>query len=719
MKKAPKVGTSKSSPNKSKKEVQKLANGGWAQANANLEGKSSLINAGTSAVGDVTLLGGTAMAANNQVDEQGNINVKKSTGAGALTGAGTGIKTGAALGSIFGPVGTLVGAGAGAVVGGGIGAITSNKKAKKFNTENAESILEQQKLDQEIARRSTLAQGMYNRNLENYADGGEIKGKGTAKSDSIKAKVKEGSFVVPAEASGIAEQLREKVLVKAPKKANLKQSGGVDVKLSNGEHIFTPEEVNELMQEGIDLNKLAPDAKNRLSNHLNCGGKIKGYKDGNIVVDPAKEKQKIKQDAAQKQKFEKEFEGESKNYYERKKLEEEQYNRVKRINDATKAREKKSAEYEKLKAEKGNSKSIYDKEELINKLAEIEELDKEIGSLKQTVNKVATETKAPMADSKKQPSALKLSANEIEQVNQPTNNTVTPQLSGDGKVESVTGGSDVEFVPRKKAPSIPKKEVVAIPPVEQITPITPKLDVPAAEIKDTSALAKQLSAPTTTTPTPSTSATTPAPTPTPVAAGGTDYDKIGSVLAQAMSYGVPIAQTAIGMNALKKAGKRPVNTIPADYLGMIDQANAATALAQKNAQFGFTPEEQALLNQQNQSATNAGIYAARNLSGGSAANALGNTRSALADSFGRNLQTKVQNRDLMLQKQDIANQRQQYANSLTAGKTALLNNIFDQKLEGWMQTQQAGGQLVGAGISNISAANRYNQFLKQQEALNK
>ena len=95
-----------------------------------------------------------------------------------------------------------------------------------------------------------------------YADGGDIKGKGTAKSDSIMAEVKEGSFVVPAENAELAKGIR-KLYLKAPnKKANLKQEEGEAVKLSNGEHLFTPEENEYLESIGIELEDLAPNAEN-------------------------------------------------------------------------------------------------------------------------------------------------------------------------------------------------------------------------------------------------------------------------------------------------------------------------------------------------------------------------------------------------------------------------------------------------------------------------
>lgn len=106
--------------------------------------------------------------------------------------------------------------------------------------------------------------GLVKKAMQHCADGGVIKGKGGPKDDKIVAKVKAGSFVVPAENTKVAETLREKLLMKAPNvKANLNQKGGEKVKLSNKEHLFTPEEKEELMEKGVDMNELAPNAENK------------------------------------------------------------------------------------------------------------------------------------------------------------------------------------------------------------------------------------------------------------------------------------------------------------------------------------------------------------------------------------------------------------------------------------------------------------------------
>ena len=93
-----------------------------------------------------------------------------------------------------------------------------------------------------------------------YKDGGKVEGPGTANSDSIKAKVEKGSFVVPEENAGIAQAIRNKYLG-ASKKANVQQPGGADVRLSDGEHLFTPDEKAYLEGMGVNMAMLAPNAE--------------------------------------------------------------------------------------------------------------------------------------------------------------------------------------------------------------------------------------------------------------------------------------------------------------------------------------------------------------------------------------------------------------------------------------------------------------------------
>jgi hypothetical protein len=100
-------------------------------------------------------------------------------------------------------------------------------------------------------------------------EGGRIVGAGDGKSDSIPSKLKKGSFVVPVEHALLAEQLRSKYLNQDTKTANLNQGGGSPVMVSNGEHLYSPKEAEDihaiLMFAGVrdGINSLAPKSKKK------------------------------------------------------------------------------------------------------------------------------------------------------------------------------------------------------------------------------------------------------------------------------------------------------------------------------------------------------------------------------------------------------------------------------------------------------------------------
>jgi len=116
-----------------------------------------------------------------------------------------------------------------------------------------------------------------------------------------------------------------------------------------------------------------------------------------------------------------------------------------------------------------------------------------------------------------------------------------------------------------------------------------------------------------------------------------------------------------------------------------------------------------MLNNQNQNLLNADRYNARNLSGGSSANAFNMERAASNDAYGRSLSSRVQDTNLKLAKQNIAADRQSTVAGLNWQKQGYNRQLFEDQLNKWMQTQSAGANLVGAGIRNFIGADRYAQ----------
>lgn len=175
-------------------------------------------------------------------------------------------------------------------------------------------------------------------------------------------------------------------------------------------------------------------------------------------------------------------------------------------------------------------------------------------------------------------------------------------------------------------------------------------------------------------------------------------------IGSALEYGIPLAQTLYGTSQLQKAGKRPVDKMDKDFINSVEQAK-------QNAKFGYTPEEQFAVDQMNQNLTNAGRFQARNLSGGSAAVAQSNERSAINQAYMRGLDSIIKGKQLQMNKQA-------YADDMIQAKQAKSRQLFQDTMAGWQQNQETGGQLLGAGLRNLIGANRYQQELEAQKNIN-
>lgn len=218
-------------------------------------GAETLLGTGDKAAGINKLnmgIGLGATAANSLLKVSG----VKGEGADVASSALSGAATGAALGPW--------GAAAGALVS-GVSSFLGAENAKK---------------EAETARKKAISDTQYSNGknsmetpgaITGLAQGGQVKGAGGPKSDSIETTLAKGSFVVPAENASIAQTLRETYFGENGK-IKMKAGGTVPVALSNGEHVFTPEEATALEAEGINLDLLAPNQKDSYGRRH--GGKI-------------------------------------------------------------------------------------------------------------------------------------------------------------------------------------------------------------------------------------------------------------------------------------------------------------------------------------------------------------------------------------------------------------------------------------------------------------
>jgi len=612
-----------------------------------------------------------------------------------------------------------------------------------------------------------------------YSQGGKIVGKGTGTSDSILAKVKGGSFIVPAKNSEMAEEVREKVLnhkkmMKAPsmKKADLNQNGGEMVKLSNGEHMFSPSERKEIISKlGEEfLEALAPDAENEseemreggltagkarkilhdgtirgkaitdkqrkyfgaISNGYKCGGDVKGYADGTdtegVKGDTERErieKQKLanEKEAKYYKELEKQKEIQLKKLEIRKEIErEKKYNK-----DVYDAAKKQYDDYSsKLKENPLQKRGIRDfsststpalalkrKDELLKKQEELlNNLDKAEEKYKNSESKYKASQKddsfnpdgtlkeagiKKMTAPKTMPTSTRLSDAELK-ANEPGKRLSDEELSNapvktGAQIEKAMG---VKTAPRIGLASEGRNSKYIAPTGETSQTEVPEMVTKATETKPTKEQSDLV-----------TSAVNETINPTKTGGGNNqDLTKLGIGAAQQIgglaNYILPYKQYQMGKDYLAKSGARPVDKIDPEFQNVVTKAQA-------NAQYGYTPEEQALLDQRNINALRSGQAAAQNYSGGSAGNAINLSRQASNDYFSRGLQSAISSKNLQMDKQA-------QANDLVNQKAAMQRQLFGDTMNAWQQNQKAGGDLVSAGLQNLMGANRLN---REQQFQNK
>lgn len=179
------------------------------------------------------------------------------TGKSIVSGAGKG----ASIGTMIAPgIGTAIGAGLGALTS-GLGRLIGSKDRKEAAVEATKDWSES------WSKKTGSSLQQYG-----YKKGGEVKGKGTGTSDSIKIDAKDGSFIVPADNSEYAMELGREYLGWNDGEKASKKDGNIDIKASNGEVMFTPKEVSVLKYHGVDVDALAPKAKPE-SKMKSMGGK--------------------------------------------------------------------------------------------------------------------------------------------------------------------------------------------------------------------------------------------------------------------------------------------------------------------------------------------------------------------------------------------------------------------------------------------------------------
>lgn len=185
------------------------------------------------------------------------------------------------------------------------------------------------------------------------------------------------------------------------------------------------------------------------------------------------------------------------------------------------------------------------------------------------------------------------------------------------------------------------------------------------------------------------------------------YDKTAPT---ARKYGAGLetllgaAQAGYGLQQLMK-DKRPVGEIDPTFSRLTDEAVAAS-------RYGFTPEQRAALNQDIVNTRIAQQAKINQLAGGSAGVGLTNVRAALNEELMNKYKLAAQDEQLRMQKA-------QQAAGLAGQRAGMSRALFADKMNEFMQKQQAGAELLGAGIQNVVGARRYQREREAQDQINK
>ena len=514
--------------------------------------------------------------------------------------------------------------------------VKSKKNIDEMETANSgKALTEQNRIKSEAA----ISEAMRKRNAGEFAGGGLIKGKGGPKDDAIDAKVKAGSFVVPAENVDKAKEIKKLIMKHAPslKKANLNQKGGTQVKLSNGEMLISPKEVEKIEDKlGEKVwDKLAPNA-----------AKAEDLSEGEM------EEMELAHGGLTPEKA-----------------------RI-MLHDGT-----------------VNGKKITDKQRRY--FGWVSNGKKDGGEVKRyrTGGKVDA-TGKPVRDASTNETPQEFTSRlKVWDKNKTVTETkkVTPQgTTTTTKVKTAPKTGKTKFEPRISA-----DEETIVPGQTVDTKYLGDPTKAEGSMKGVYNL-------------PDNTLGTTGATDTPVntSNGIKSFSGAGSGLglSNAINYGVPAMQVGMGLKGLNEAGKRPVDKIDTAY-------NESVNRAINDSKYGMSPEEKFALKQRDQGLLNQGTFAARNYSGGNAASALANTRSAINDSYGRGLETTI--RDKALQQQ-----KKQYADQLVADRQEKSRRLFGDTMNAWKENQEANSLLVGAGIQNLVGASRYSAEQAAQKKIN-
>lgn len=556
--------------------------------------------------------------------------------------------------------------------------------------------------------------------IQNKADGGKIEGKGTAKSDSIHAKVEEGSFVVPTENAEMAKGIR-KLYLRAPvKKANINQKEGEEVKLSNGEHLFTPEENEYLESIGVNLEGLAPNANKDQDDKAYAGGTPKGGVKGNEPFDATKEKNKIlnyqnRKGQASRDKYYADKDA-SQQLESRNKSKQAILDKANEVNKASKSLEYSKQEYNdfiknsKVGGVLGYTEDNYNAEK-IKRLTKIENSQNALKEATKNYkpdlfnqNNPNVTNKVQVSDSDNQPVLPNKTSNKTY------NELITPPFGYKGNVNDWKNVVDSKI---KSGDVIPKDNIVSTKTTntqlrapninkQAPTPLEMKQAPSLSSVDNNGNVILPSEANLTNNNLKIQDPTTGQQVKPNSKRGKGILSAIGNI---DPTMAVGPMQTALGMNMLRGS------TRPVDNIVLNGTYNSNVDRAQAQAGYGYSPEQTAMLNQDNQNSLTDARFSARNFAGGNSGTAFNQERQAINQGWANKLGLTSADQQLRMQKQQYADEQvSNRAQTLSANR----RQMYLDALGAFQQKQQAGSELIGAGLQNAIGSYRYNKELNNE-----
>lgn len=579
----------------------------------------------------------------------------------------------------------------------------------------------------------------YKSNLvQKLNNGGVIKGAGTAKSDSINAKVKPETFIVPAENSGIAKKIAEMYLGKSPdeaaKPAKLNQGGGVPVKLSNGEYSFTPNEKNKLLGMGINLEALAPNADNGYKSAIakNIFKYSNEFKDG-TPKGGVPEKQRFSDKDYQRYLITSEYDeltDEEKKYLKSKPfLTNEQVSLMKkngvpaylkdrlskydleRINDDFISKEPLTdSEKRYYNENKGRLFADTKTRARVGVLAAKQKAyDDNVQAKRNSANTIDLKGVNNYDPTKKSEAAVEIPSASGAEIEGKTGTTTVKKPSAGSGGSGGSGGSAAKKESAIKEQPKTNTSPAALPKIETTNPsgyswntefgTAPSVVNPNQSLAYTTKMADESknspyepSKATVNNVTPTVSNATPTANTNNLKAPN-DYAGI---------YG--LGQGIMGLVGLSKL-KRPVDERDPVFESQLDKTL-------KMADYGYSPEQKSYLAMKLAEDRNNALANVYNAAGGNGAVALNNARQVFNDDYMNRLQTASTDEQLRLQKQGSANQMA----GIRAEKS---RQLFGDRMNDYLQKQSAYANLLNTGGQNIIGSQRYKNNYKQIEEANR